>query len=53
LNQPGNIPPHALLQCRSDVNCRPGPTTKMLPLSTPHICLQQYKIRENHVSCWL
>ena len=44
MNQHGNIPPHALLQWRSDVNCRPGLTIKMLPLSTPQICLQQYKM---------
>jgi len=43
------MPLRAILQWRSDVNCRPGPTIKMLPLSTPHICLQQYKMRENHV----
>jgi len=31
----------------------PGADYKMLPLSTPHIRLQQYKMRENHVSCLL
>jgi len=46
LNQRSNIPPHALLQWRSDVNCLLGPTIKMFPLSTPHICLKQYKMRE-------
>jgi len=30
-----------------------GPTIKMLPLPTPHIRLEQYKMRENHVSCLL
>jgi len=31
----------------SDANCDPGPTIKMLPLFTPYICLQQYKMKEN------
>jgi len=34
LNQRGNIPPHALLQWRSDVNWDPGPTIKTLLLLT-------------------
>jgi len=55
LNQRGNITPHAPLQWCSDANCCPGVNIQMHSLSTPHICLQQYKMKEIHVrlSCLL
>jgi len=46
MNQRGNIPPYALLQWCSDVNCHLELTKQMFLLSIPHICLQQYEMRE-------
>jgi len=40
-------------QWRSEAKCRPGPTIKVspFPVSTPSICLQEFKMKEDHASC--
>jgi len=39
------------VEWRSEAKCLPGPTIKSASLSTPQICLQKFKMKEDHVSC--